>query len=870
MPKHIEPLHLGLWNAVDRAFLPEGALQTATNVIYKPGDRAPSQAPGRQAISPSLTVSIEPIDAMVPMYWDPGSSKTEGEAELAQILVRSDKNGQAISPTTVAFGAGTQSPKVATRWPTPSGRFTDYISTGYWDAASMVDRDNGDSATWFVFSGTGTALPERNLVFSRTRYTSDDLVRREPVYNCQIYDDSGATYSDITSTVQAAYIGTFDPDGTRSNVTVLENQNDILYIGAKASTTINFAAFEMYISAHAGTALDVTWEYWNGSAWTSFTPTFDGTLDFNGTPIPAQDYLAYVELGTLSGWTPREVGSASTRKLGLFIRIKRNDVFDGVNVPFPVLINYIKLFPSLINTTSVDNTQHVLSHGLPIAEGALTAGGQTSGGDYDTTTYNWYWWTWYDVNHNKEGAGSAGVAQTVAGTGSNTAAVLNFSLPTTRPPDATHIRLYRGTSTTANVDAFPSGIRLTTVDINGLRDQAHTFTDLGPSTGLTSTAFSGTDTTQFARTAYPLVKINLGGLGTQDSRNGPPPTASTGDVFDESLVLNDVTDPRKLRFSYPGSPHSFPSTFYINFDTKDSDRIVALRSLGNTLAVFMDRSVWRVNWLPRSSDFSFDRGSVSDLVVPNFGAYGHWGVTQFASPGQGPMLAWVGSDGIFMTDNYNWSLLTAQLDWKSMVGAPQNAILVDNPGAYRLECYFAPPGSQTRTYAMYLHYHPNSASQGFMPITLVQRPGTVRAAFSGVTDAGGWQVVTSDNAASLFYEGHGLRDESTPLTTPMDVKTRELYLAGIGEDFKQIRTFAHVKPSGNGADRVVIMTQVEGTGPQVQFTVNTNSGSRRLEAPHQLNYGEYITMRAVVNGAGSFGLNAMGIEFDPQGRKSRG
>ena len=82
-------------------------------------------------------------------------------------------------------------------------------------------------------------------------------------------------------------------------------------IGGVAKTFWATASHKMYFGGDAqfkrlgfyantfGSYGALTWEYWNGSAWTAFTPAYDGTAGFSRH--------GYVELGTIGPWASNSV-----------------------------------------------------------------------------------------------------------------------------------------------------------------------------------------------------------------------------------------------------------------------------------------------------------------------------------------------------------------------------------------------------------------------------------------------------------------------------------------------------------------------------------------------------------------------------------
>jgi len=297
-----------------------------------------------------------------------------------------------------------------------------------------------------------------------------------------------------------------------------------------------------------------------------------------------------------------------------------------------------------------------------------------------------------------------------------------------------------------------------------------------------------------ARTPFEFVSVRIGGKITHSDRDGEPPKSSAFEVFDESVVGNDPDDPRKTRFSFPGRPHSWPGVFFINHESKESDRVVAYRVMRNLLVVLLRRGVDRVNWLPRQSDFDFSRGRVRETISSDRGCVGVHAVDKFLHPTFGELVVFVSDDGVWVTDAIRPQLkeLTKWVDWAALVGDPNACLLVDDPANQRLLLAHTQPGGEATPGALTaLHYGEEFLDQSGLPAVIgpVERVNGVVSLKRVVTASGRFQVVSTDKLGSVFYEEVGFVDESTatvegaaPTALPMVVRTAQIYPAGpLGE-----------------------------------------------------------------------------------------
>ncbi len=105
------------------------------------------------------------------------------------------------------------------------------------------------------------------------------------------YDDSLASYADITTALGS--------DGTNTQLFV--EDNDIVYVG----NDVTFGALEVLLSiVAANPGVKPTFEFWNGSTWTSFGPS-DGTNGFRLNGAIAWDATA------LTGWATTSVNGTT-------------------------------------------------------------------------------------------------------------------------------------------------------------------------------------------------------------------------------------------------------------------------------------------------------------------------------------------------------------------------------------------------------------------------------------------------------------------------------------------------------------------------------------------------------------------------------
>lgn len=403
---------------------------------------------------------------------------------------------------------------------------------------------------------------------------------------------------------------------------------------------------------------------------------------------------------------------------------------------------------------------------------------------------------------------SATADQTVEVSGVVTNKDITITRPAVVNSDATHWALFA----TAAVDSvFPNGNEILEVPIATTtisESEAAT-----PRTG-TDPALAGAE----QGGAYELSTVVLSSLVQSVARAGPPPVASTGDVFEDSLVLNDVSNKSIVRYSWVDEPHKFPAQNFIRFETKEQDEVRLIRTVGATNMICMKDSLWRINTLPRPEDAAFQTEKVREQVDNAFGCVGEMAGAGF-SWGEGPRLAYVSVHGIVVTDGYLWDLLTEDLDWENAVNveglSPDSsikyggAVLINNPHRYRLELYCRSKdgGTDYNDVCYYLHYHPSHAKtteEGDFRVK-VTGPHSIEAVSAARVRVNGIpQIFTGRRNGTIYFEGNSDVDASGG-SIAMVVRTKESYFSGVGGEDSVRKTWVHHSAGASGQEATFVL-----------------------------------------------------------------
>jgi hypothetical protein len=330
--------------------------------------------------------------------------------------------------------------------------------------------------------------------------------------------------------------------------------------------------------------------------------------------------------------------------------------------------------------------------------------------------------------------------------------------------DTTHWALFA----TATNTPFPVGAEIAEVPIATTTiEDTRTGTDPGLPTGST----------------YNILSVTIAGVTEDVPMFGPPPIATTGDIAEDCLVLNDIANPSHVRWGFYDTPEAFPSLNLIRFETKENDIVRLIKTLGNITIVGLRDSLWRINTFPQIDDASFQPGRVKTIITDRHGIVGPLAAAPF-DWGAGLRLAYVSNYGVHVTDGYSWDDISDDLDWKNTVNvsALSSSFLINKPDLYQLWFFFAPLGSTTVSKFMIFHYHPShaKASQAGGFRAKLAGPNNLIAMCSAIITVSGQKYLLSGGNpdGNIYIEGIGNSDASGSGGIAFNVITPDIYLAG--------------------------------------------------------------------------------------------
>ena len=297
---------------------------------------------------------------------------------------------------------------------------------------------------------------------------------------------------------------------------------------------------------------------------------------------------------------------------------------------------------------------------------------------------------------------------------------------------------------------------------------------------------------------YPAVVYEQAGTTVQIGKNFPAPSAKTGDIFNDMLVLNDMSNPSLIRYSAPGEPDYFPPTYYLDFETKSNDVVQCIRVVNNKLIVGLDNQLWRVNYLPSERDASFDRGKAIDNISGQYGIVNPMCATTITIEGQSETLAFVSNFGLHTTDGYNIVTRSKNQTW-SNYGTPK--CILNDVDNRCLRIYYTNEDDSDKDLCLWASYERSDidAEGNFKfsgPVSMANYTATPSPRYARLESA--WNVTKSDGS-TMFYIGYssatsigGGRVFTEPndytgtlqgYTTSHIYKTRRMFLNGFGGEW---------------------------------------------------------------------------------------
>lgn len=280
---------------------------------------------------------------------------------------------------------------------------------------------------------------------------------------------------------------------------------------------------------------------------------------------------------------------------------------------------------------------------------------------------------------------------------------------------------------------------------------------------------------------FPRIIITAGRDAASIGANGKPPNASTGDIFQGSLVTNDVDNPTEVAWTIPGTIDYSPAIYRLSIDTKNKDSVKCIRTLSNVLLIGSESQVHRLNFLPLEDDPEFNTGRAVDLVDPDDGMVGPLAACLFTYHGPRapePRLFYVGRNTLRMSNGYGADTATDDISWFDMLGTSDisRCRAINNERFSEIQVLY--PNTSGVFKILRLSYHPSHMKDGKLKVVSITNY-SARSAASGVTDSGEKVFFTGHADGNIYRENADFIDASGGGITPR-AKSREMHLAGLG------------------------------------------------------------------------------------------
>lgn len=290
----------------------------------------------------------------------------------------------------------------------------------------------------------------------------------------------------------------------------------------------------------------------------------------------------------------------------------------------------------------------------------------------------------------------------------------------------------------------------------------------------------------------------------------PPPESSTCDIFQGSIVANDLGNQTSIRWSLPGEPEAWPKPYVLAFNGEKSDIVTCIKKLNHTLVVGLKETIRRVNYLPSETDTTFKEGLAHEPITEDHGIVGPQAAIRFSRPGGGTYLAFVSYSAFMMTDGVTANYLSRDIKVSDYLSPAyiENCIFRNYPKEQWLVLFYTPVGGTQNTKAIIFCYDQpkeDGTLRAIGPITVSAR-SAASATLNGVPilltgHYFGGTIWVEDQGSSLT--GY-TTDGSTQVTAAPSIITRRAYWAGLDRNVRTEKQY--LQHSANGV--AVSMTDV--------------------------------------------------------------
>lgn len=299
--------------------------------------------------------------------------------------------------------------------------------------------------------------------------------------------------------------------------------------------------------------------------------------------------------------------------------------------------------------------------------------------------------------------------------------------------------------------------------------------------GMRVRVFAGSGEIDLFGEPFPVITVtDQLGNPTEFAANGAPPQASTGDLFNGVMVMNNVNNRSEVWGSVPDEEEAFPIIYRIPIQTSDNDHINVIKRIGKVLILGMENSVKRMNYFPLEVDSDFNRGRCYEDIATDHGMVGPRSTVIVDLPGRGTVFAYLSHRGLFWTDGITAYPLNIDIDWENLFefSLLDNAVLVVYPRQYLLALYYTPSGGTYNNKALYFSYHPTHIKEGGQLPAFGPADVNASSATSGLIDGQSYLFTGHSFDGKAYQEDDGTVSNEDGDEPTMKVRTRRFFPGG--------------------------------------------------------------------------------------------